>query len=306
MNYLYLKRKNPKPEHIHFNTMKKMEKAILHFICPDQPGLVSIISSFIYERKGNILSLNEFVDTDTKTFFLRVAWDMDGFSLDEEGFRREFGEFGVKFGASWQIFFSRKKLRVAIFVSKYDHCLRDLLWRHGMQEFPIDISLIISNHPDLKSIGERYGIPYYVFQVTKEKKRKVEQEEISLLKENSIDTIVLARYMQILSPEFVRHYPNRIINIHHSFLPAFIGGNPYRQAYDRGVKIIGATSHYVTDDLDEGPIIDQDISRISHRDEVTDLIRKGRDLERLVLARALKLHSEQRVLVHGRKTVVFE
>lgn len=283
-----------------------MEKAILHFICPDQPGLVSIISSFIFERKGNILSLNEFVDTDTKTFFLRVAWDMDGFQLNEEDFRREFGKFGDRFDASWEIFFSSKKLKVAIFVSKYDHCLRDILWRQGMQEFPIEIPLIISNHPDLLSIGERYGIPYHVFPVTKESKREVEQEELAILKEHDVNSIVLARYMQILSPEFVKHYPNQIINIHHSFLPAFIGGNPYRQAYDRGVKIIGATSHYVTEDLDEGPIIEQDISRISHRDEVKDLIRKGRDLERLVLARALKLHSEQRVLVHGRKTVIFE
>jgi formyltetrahydrofolate deformylase len=283
-----------------------MEKAILHFICPDQPGLVSIISSFIFERKGNILSLNEYVDTDTRTFFLRVAWDMQGFELDEQKFREEFGKFGERFSGSWEIYYSSRRLRVAIFVSKYDHCLRDLLWRYNMQEFPIEVPLIISNHSDLKHIGERYDIPFYVFPLTKEDKRKREEEELSLLKEQNVDTIVLARYMQILSPEFVKHYPNRIINIHHSFLPAFIGGNPYRQAYDRGVKIIGATSHFVTEALDEGPIIEQDISRITHRDEVKDLIRKGRDLERLVLARALKLYSEQRVLVHGRKTVIFE
>lgn len=283
-----------------------METAILHFICPDQPGLVSIISSFIYERGGNILSLNEYVDTDTKTFFLRVTWDMNGFMLSENQFREEFEKYGDRFSGRWQVFYSSRKQRVAFFVSKFDHCLRDLLWRHGMQEFPVEVPLIISNHPDLKHIGERYGIPYYVVPVTRENKRKAEEKELILLKEHNIDTIVLARYMQILSPDFVKHYPNRIINIHHSFLPAFIGGNPYRQAYDRGVKIIGATSHYVTEGLDEGPIIEQDISRISHRDEVKDLIRKGRDLERLVLARALKLHSEQRVLVHGRKTVIFE
>jgi len=283
-----------------------MEKAILHFICPDQPGLVSIISSFIFERNGNILSLNEYVDTDTRTFFLRVAWDVQEFELDEQKFREEFGKFGERFSGSWEIYYSSRRLRVALFVSKYDHCLRDLLWRYGMQEFPIEVPLIISNHSDLKHIGERYAIPFYVFPITKEDKRKKEEEELSLLKEQNIDTIVLARYMQILSPEFVKHFPNRIINIHHSFLPAFIGGNPYRQAYDRGVKIIGATSHFVTEALDEGPIIEQDISRITHRDEVKDLIRKGRDLERLVLARALKLYSEQRVLVHGRKTVIFE
>lgn len=283
-----------------------MEKAILHFVCPDQPGLVSIISSFIYERNGNILSLNEFVDTDTGTFFLRVAWDMDHFDLDKQEFRTRFGKFGKQFGGNWEIFFSSRKLRAAIFVSKYDHCLRDLLWRYGMHEFPIEIPLIISNHPDLEPIAERYQIPYHIFPVSKETKKRVEEEELKLLKDFRISTIVLARYMQILSPDFVKHYPSRIINIHHSFLPAFIGGNPYRQAYDRGVKIIGATSHYVTDDLDEGPIIEQDISRISHRDTVNDLIRKGRDLERLVLARALKFHSEQRVLVHGRKTVIFE
>jgi formyltetrahydrofolate deformylase len=175
-----------------------------------------------------------------------------------------------------------------------------------MNEFPIEIPLIISNHPDLKPIGERYGIPYFVFSVSSETKKEVEEAELELLQKHSIDTIVLARYMQILTKDFVSHFQKNIINIHHYFLPAFIGGNPYRQAYNRGVKIIGATSHYVTEDLDEGPIIEQDISRITHRDEVKDLIRKGRDLERLVLARALKLHAEKRVLVHGRKTVIFE
>jgi formyltetrahydrofolate deformylase len=283
-----------------------MNTATLLFICPDQRGLVSRISSFLHERNGNILSLNEFVDVDTHTFFLRVAWDMEGFQLGEEEVKQSFSLLGSEFHATWQVFFSKNIERVALFVSKYDHCLRDILWRHGMNEFPVEIPLILSNHEDLRHIGDRYGIPFYVFPVTKDKKKSVEKQEIALLQGKKVNSIVLARYMQVLSPEFVSQFPNRIINIHHSFLPAFIGGNPYRQAYTRGVKIIGATSHYVTENLDEGPIIEQDISRITHRDNVQDLIRKGRDLERLVLARALKLHSEHRVLVHGNKTVVFE
>lgn len=283
-----------------------MNTATLLFICPDQRGLVSRISSFLHERNGNILSLNEFVDVDTHTFFLRVAWDMEGFQLGEEEVKQSFSLLGGEFSATWQVFFSKNIERVALFVSKYDHCLRDILWRHGMNEFPVEIPLIISNHEDLRHIGDRYGIPFHVFPVTKDNKESMEKQEIELLQEKKVNSIVLARYMQVLSPEFVSQFPNRIINIHHSFLPAFIGGNPYRQAYTRGVKIIGATSHYVTKNLDEGPIIEQDISRITHRDNVQDLIRKGRDLERLVLARALKLHSEHRVLVHGNKTVVFE
>lgn len=283
-----------------------MNTGTLLFLCPDQKGLVSKISTFFYERGGNIFSLNEFVDSSTSTFFLRVSWDMKGFGLSEDQFREEFSEIAFQLNASWKVYFSSRKLRVAVFVSKYDHCLRDLLWRYRMNEFPIEIPLIISNHPDLKHIGERYDIPYYHIALTKDNKSEAEEKELALLLSNKVDSIVLARYMQILSPRFVEHYPGNIINIHHSFLPAFIGGNPYRQAFERGVKIIGATSHYVTKDLDEGPIIEQDISRISHRDSVPDLIRKGRDLERLVLSRALKLHSEHRVLVHGKKTVVFE
>lgn len=283
-----------------------MNEAILHFVCADQRGLVSRISSFIHEHKGNIISLNEFVDSATNTFFLRVAWSMDGFDLNDVSFRTAFSPLAASFNARWEVYFTSIKQRIAIFVSKYDHCLRDILWRYGMDEFPVEIPLIISNHPDLKAIAERYDIPFHVFPVSKADKHEVERQEINLLRENNIDTIVLARYMQILSPEFVNQFQNRIINIHHSFLPAFVGGNPYRQAYERGVKIIGATSHYVTGELDQGPIIEQSTASISHRDNVKDLIRKGRDLERLVLARALKVHSEHRVLVHGHKTVVFE
>jgi len=276
------------------------------FVCPDQKGLVSSITNFISIRFGNILSLNEFVDTESNTFFLRVEWEKEGLIESLPSFEEEFKSVAEAFRAYWKIYDASDKIKTALFVSKYDHCLRDILWRYTMEEFHIDVKLIISNHEDLQHIGQRYNIPYFYFPVNKSNKATMESDELNLLKDNEIDTIVLARYMQILSPEFVSHYPNRIINIHHSFLPAFIGGNPYKQAYQRGVKIIGATSHYVTEDLDEGPIIEQDISRISHRDKIEDLVRKGRDLERLVLARALRLHSEHRVLVFGRKTVVFE
>jgi len=201
--------------------------------------------------------------------------------------------------------FTIKKLKVAIFVSKYDHCLQEILWRYSQGEYPIEFPLIISNHTDLKPLADHYNIPFHVFQITKENKAEQEQKEIKLLEDNNIDTIVLARYMQVLSSNFVQQYSNKIINIHHSFLPAFAGSNPYKQAYDRGVKIIGATSHYVTEKLDEGPIIEQDIVKISHKDSLKDLMRKGRDVERLVLARALLCHSEHRVLVRGNKTIIF-
>ena len=212
----------------------------------------------------------------------------------------------AKFKAKWRINFSGKNLRAAVFVSKFDHCLQEILWRQRLGEFNIEIPLIISNHNDLKPLAEHYGIPYYFYPVTPENKTEQEKKELALLKENQIDVIVLARYMQILSGQFVDEYPNGIINIHHSFLPAFSGNDPYRQAYDRGVKIIGATSHYVTKELDDGPIIEQDIIRITHKDTVNDLIRKGRDLERLILARALYYHSQHRVLIHGRKTIIFD
>ena len=281
-----------------------MKTAILTLSCPDQPGLVSGISGFIHNNKGNILSLNEFVDSESKTFFLRLEWDLENFNANElsEVFKIQMNEIN----ATWEIHFSEKRIRMALFVSKFDHCLRDILWRHSMGEFEVDIPLIISNHQEMVEIADRYHIPFYYFPITKENKESQEKEELKILEENNIHTVVLARYMQVLSPEFVSKYPNRIINIHHSFLPAFIGGNPYRQAFERGVKIIGGTSHFVTKDLDEGPIIVQETANISHRDSVKDLIQKGRDLERRVLSKAVKLQVERRVLVSGRKTVVFE
>ena len=265
-----------------------------------------MITGFIAQYGGNIISLHEHVDSFDKSFFLRVVWDMEDFEMPENEVKDAFHPIGKKFNANWNILFAGRKLRVAVMVSKYEHCLQELLWRQLLPESAFEIPLIISNHPDLEPTAAYHKIPFHVFPITKENKETQERAEFKLLKETNIDAIVLARYMQVLTQSFVDHYPNRIINIHHSFLPAFMGGNPYKQAYERGVKIIGATSHYVTEDLDEGPIIEQDIVRISHRDSVNDLIRRGRDLERIVLAKAVNYHAEHRILVNGKKTVVFQ
>ncbi len=280
--------------------------AILLLSCKDRIGLVSRIAHFVFERGGNIIDLDEHVDMDEKYFFVHITWDMKNFSIPSSEVVEAFTPLAKEFNATWRINFTGKNLRVAIFVSKYDHCLREILWRQRMGEFNIDIPLIISNHEDLKALAEQYNIPYYVFPISEENKIEQEKKELALLKDNKIDTIVLARYMQIFTPQITDKYKNQVINIHHSFLPAFVGSNPYKQAYERGVKIIGATSHYVTKELDDGPIIEQDIIRISHKDTVKDLIRKGRDLERLILAKALYFHSEHRILVHGKKTIIFE
>jgi len=281
-------------------------RATLLLSCTDRRGLVSRIAQFIFERVGNITDLNEHVDSQEGLFFLRVAWDMKEFSVAPEDLDAAFTPLAEEFGALWKIRLSRKKRRLAVFVSKADHCLLELLWRHSLGEFNADIGLVISNHETLAPLSERYNVPFQVVPITPENKSQQERLELSLLQKEQIDTVVLARYMQILSPAFVATYPSAIINIHHSFLPAFAGSNPYRQAYERGVKIIGATSHYVTADLDEGPIIAQEVSHITHRDSLDDLVRKGRDLERLVLARAVRLHLDDRILVHGRKTIVFD
>jgi formyltetrahydrofolate deformylase len=277
--------------------------AILLLSCEDRTGLISRMSHFVFERGGNIVDLDEHVDG--RYFFLRIAWEMNNFSVPERDVRVAFTPLAKEFNATWQISFTARKQRVAVFVSKLDHCLQEILWRHRLGEFDVDISLIISNHEDLRPLAAQHSIPYFVFPISKENRHEQEKKELSLLSDYEIDTIVLARYMQVLSPEFVERYPNQIINIHHSFLPAFAGRDPYRQAYERGVKIIGATSHYVTKDLDEGPIIEQDIIRISHKDGVSDLVRKGRDLERMILARALYYHAQHSILVHGQKTIVF-
>jgi formyltetrahydrofolate deformylase len=280
--------------------------ATLILTCPDQKGLVARISQFIFQRSGNITDLDEHVEKEEKIFFIRVVWDMNDSVMSSKQFENEFRVFADEIKAVWEIKYSCNKLKLAIFVSRYDHCLQEILWRYNNKELDIKISMIVSNHNDLKHIADQYKIPFYCFEITKENKLQQEEKEIELLALNKIDTIVLARYMQVLSSKFIKKYPNNIINIHHSFLPAFMGSEPYKRAYDRGVKLIGATSHYVTEELDEGPIIEQSVIRITHKDSLKDLIRKGRDMERLVLARALELHINNRILQYGKKTIIFE
>jgi formyltetrahydrofolate deformylase len=280
--------------------------AILLVSCPDQKGLVARISEFLFQNNGNIIHADNHIDEETGLFLMRVEWELDGFRIPRAEIAVRFAPLADRLKMQWRIHFSDVAQQIAVMVSKYSHCLYDLLLRSASGELSGNISLVISNHADLQSVPERFGIPFHVFPIDPENKREQEQKELELLEKNRIDLVVLARYMQILGPEFAKKYPNRIINIHHSFLPAFIGSRPYHQAYDRGVKLIGATSHYVTEQLDDGPIIEQDIVRISHRDSVDDLIRKGRDLERVVLARAVHLHLGFRVLPCGRKTAIFD
>jgi formyltetrahydrofolate deformylase len=279
--------------------------AILLVSCPDAKGEVASIADFVYRHNGNILHADEHAHEESGLFLMRVEFDPKDFDLDLSDFGRHFSPIAEKFKMNWRLAQASRRLRMIVFVSRYDHCLVDLLYRHQSGELTCDIPLIISNHPDNRSLADFYKIPYAVVSVTKENKVQAEAQIESLLEEHSPDFIVLARYMQILSNEFVNKYPQRIINIHHSFLPAFVGARPYHQAFERGVKLIGATSHYVTEVLDDGPIIEQDVVRVSHRDTVDDLIRKGRDLEKVVLSRAVRLHVENRVLVYGNKTVIF-
>lgn len=278
---------------------------ILLIDCPDRKGLVAGIANFLYAHNANILHADQHQDAELNLFLMRVEWDLDGFALDEDGFRAAFAPIAERFQMRWRLEYSAVKSRLAIFVSKYDHCLVDLLYRHRSGDFNCDIPLIIANHPDARPLAEFYGIPFHVIPITTENKAEAEQRQIALLREHRIDLIVLARYMQILSGTFVSHYPGQIINVHHSFLPAFIGAKPYHRAYERGVKLIGATSHYVTEILDEGPIIEQDVIRVSHRNSLEDFIATGRDLEKTVLSRAVKWHTEHRILVYERKTAIF-
>jgi formyltetrahydrofolate deformylase len=283
-----------------------ISKAVLLFSCPDARGIVAEVSQFIFTYSGNIVHSSQHNDAETGTFFMRVEWDLGEFQLARDQIGPSFEALARRFRMDWMLKFSDRRTRVAIFVSKYDHCLFDLLLRNKERELDAEIALIVSNHENLKHIADWFGIPFYWFPVTKENKHEVEKQEIELLQREEIDLVVLARYMQILTEQFVDAFPNRIINIHHSFLPAFVGARPYHQAFERGVKIIGATSHYVTARLDEGPIIEQDVTRITHRDSIQDLVSKGRNLERLVLSRAVELHLEHRVLVYRNKTVVFD
>jgi formyltetrahydrofolate deformylase len=279
--------------------------AILLIYCPDRKGLVAAVSNFVYSHNGNILHADQHPDKTCGLFLMRAEWELKDFDLDRRSFALQFAPIAESLQIQWHVEYSSSRQRVAIFVSQYDHCLADLLYRHRSGELDCEISLIIGNHPHAQQLADAYAIPFHYIPVKPDTKAEAERQQIALLEEHHIDVIVLARYMQILSPEFVDHYPQRIINVHHSFLPAFSGSRPYHRAYERGVKLIGATSHYVTTALDEGPIIDQDVVRISHRDQLEDLIRKGRDLEKLVLARALRWHLEHRILVYTNKCVVF-
>jgi len=282
------------------------KSAILLLSCPDKKGIVASIAGFIYQHGGNILHADEHSDVDSGTFLMRVEFDPAGFDIPLNDFARPFSSIAASFGMQWRLARSDYRPRMAVLVSKYDHCLVDLLYRHQSGELPCEIPCIISNHPDSQAIADFYRIPFFLVPVEKENKAAAERQIRSRLEHNNVDFIVLARYMQILSDDMVSAYPGRIINIHHSFLPAFIGSKPYHQAFTRGVKLIGATSHYVTEVLDDGPIIEQDVVRVSHRDRIDDLIQKGRDLEKVVLSRAVRWHIENRVLVYGNKTVVFE
>ncbi|MGA8433158.1 MAG: formyltetrahydrofolate deformylase [Candidatus Sulfotelmatobacter sp.] len=284
--------------------------AILLVSCPDAKGEVASIADFVYRHGGNILHADEHADEESGLFLMRVEFDPKDFDIDLSqkdlaDFDKHFSPIAQKFQMNWRLAQSAERQRMIVFVSRYDHCLVDLLYRHQSGELACDIPLIISNHADNQAVADFYKVPYAVVSVTKENKLQAEAKIQSLIDEHRPDFMVLARYMQILSNEFVNKYPQRIINIHHSFLPAFVGARPYHQAFERGVKLIGATSHYVTAVLDDGPIIEQDVVRVSHRDTVEDLIRKGRDLEKVVLSRAVRWHVENRVLVYGNKTVVF-
>jgi formyltetrahydrofolate deformylase len=281
--------------------------AVLLVSCADQRGLTAAIADFIFQANGNILHADEHQDRERNQFLMRVEWDLEGFAIDMRDFGNKFGPIAERFGMKWRVSLTEARPRVAIFVSHYDHCLADLLYRYSAGELACEIPLIISNHAEAQRWADFYKIPIHVIPVTKENKREAERQQLELLRKHKIDLVVLARYMQILSPDFLREYPpSQIINIHHSFLPAFIGGNPHRRAFERGVKLIGATAHYVTEVLDEGAIIEQDVVRISHRDTLDDLIQKGRDLEKVVLSRAVRWHIESRVLLYDNKTVIFD
>ena len=280
--------------------------AVLLISAPDQRGLVARITDFVFRHNGNILHSDEHIDEVAGLFLMRVEWVLEGFALARQEIRPSFEPLARELRLAWELRFSDDLPKTAIMVSKFDHCLYDILYRHRTGELRADIRVIISNHPDLRPLAEQAGIDFRVFPVKPETKAAQEEAVLQELGARGIEFIILARYMQILTDNFVRQRPNRIINIHHSFLPAFIGAQPYHQAHRRGVKIIGATSHYASTELDAGPIIEQDVARVSHRDSVEDLIMKGRDIERVVLARAVRLHLENRVLVYGNKTVVFD
>lgn len=286
------------------NTNKNTAVLLLH--CPDKQGIIVAVTEFININKGNIIYLDQHVDKVEKIFFMRVEWELENFLIPTDKINEYFQTLlANKYEMEFQIHFQNQKPRMALFVSKQAHCMYDLLAHYEAGDWNVEIPLIISNHPDLEHVAKKFNIPYYYFPITKENKEEQEAKEMALLKEYNITFSVLAKYMQIISPEFIKAYPNNIINIHHSFLPAFVGAKPYHAAFERGVKIIGATSHYVTEELDAGPIIKQDVARISHKDSIENLIRKGQDLEKVVLSRGVEKHIERKILVYKNKTIVF-
>ena len=279
-------------------------KLLLH--CPDKPGILAEVTDFITVNKGNIIYLDQYVDHVENIFFMRIEWELKDFLVPQEKIEDYFRTlYGQKYEMDFRLYFSDVKPRMAIFVSKMSHCLFDMLARYTAGEWNVEIPLIISNHPDLQHVAERFGIPFYLFPITKETKEEQERKEMELLAKHKITFIVLARYMQVISEQMINAYPNKIINIHHSFLPAFVGAKPYHAAFQRGVKIIGATSHYVTTELDAGPIIEQDVVRITHKDSIEDLVNKGKDLEKIVLSRAVQKHIGRKILAYKNKTVIF-
>ena len=280
--------------------------AILLLHCPDRPGIISDVTNFITVNQGNIIYLDQYVDRVENIFFMRIEWELENFTIPREKIEDFFGTlYGQKYDMHFRLYFSDQKPRMAIFVSKMSHCLYDLLARFSAGEWDVELPLIISNHEDMRPVAEMFGIPYYCLPITKENKAEQEAKEFQLLQENGVTFIVLARYMQVISEEMIQHYRHKIINIHHSFLPAFIGAKPYHAAFERGVKIIGATAHYITMELDAGPIIEQDVVRITHKDTIETLINKGKDLEKIVLSRAVQKHIERKILTYKNKTVIF-
>jgi formyltetrahydrofolate deformylase len=280
--------------------------AVLLVTCPDRKGIVAGVSEFLYRHDANILHADQHQDAERGLFLMRVEWELPGFNLDLAEFPRRFAPLADRFDMRWRLERSDQPVRVALFVSKYDHCLMDLLYRYRTGELTCDVPLIVANHPDAEKWAKFYDVPFHLIPVAHGNKAEAERQQLALLAEHKIDLVVLARYMQVLSGEFVRAFPQRVINVHHSFLPAFVGAKPYHRAFERGVKLIGATSHYATEDLVEGPIIEQDVVRISHRDGLEDLLEKGRDLEKVVLSRAVRWHIDHRILVYDRKTVIFD
>jgi formyltetrahydrofolate deformylase len=283
-----------------------MNHAILLISCPDQKGITATVTDFIFRRGGNIVHADQHTDEEARAFFMRVEWELDGFSVPRDAIVQEFEPLAKHFSMDWQLYFTDTKVKTAVFVSNHLHCLHDLLFRHESVQLPCcEIALIVSNHPDAERLAKQRGIDFLFTPVDPEGKPKAEARQLAKLREKGIDLVILARYHQILSRDFIHQYQNRIINIHHSFLPAFVGSNPYAQAYAKGVKIIGATSHYVVEELDQGPIIEQDTARIDHRYSIQDLIEIGQDLERMVLYRAVRWHLERKILCYGNKTVIF-